>query len=55
MNWTDNKHKNSYKVALKVYPRHGIRSEQKTKIYTEVNILKALDHPNVVGLYSIIH
>mmetsp|Transcript_14305 Transcript_14305/g.21416 ORF Transcript_14305/g.21416 Transcript_14305/m.21416 type:complete len:408 (-) Transcript_14305:251-1474(-) len=40
------------KVAVKVINRHTISSEDEAALTQEVNIMKSLDHPNIVKLYD---
>jgi calcium-dependent protein kinase len=40
--------------ALKSIKKKAISSEERKRIISEIDILKSLDHPNIVKLYEII-
>ena len=44
------------KVALKIFDKHDIDhgQDELQKIFTEINILKDIDHPNIVQLYDVV-
>ena len=39
--------------AIKIISKVSIESKDETKLFEEVNILKNLDHPNIVKLYEL--
>lgn len=41
------------KRALKTLSKNKILNEEKEKMFAEVNVLRKLDHPNIVKLYEL--
>ena len=38
--------------AVKIVNKKGLADEDKLKLLSEINILKQLDHPNILKLYE---
>eukprot|EP01038_Epipyxis_sp_PR26KG_P008076 gene8076-10939_t len=46
------RYNDSKKVAVKIINRHGLQDEDELCVIQEVNILKKLDHPNIIHTYD---